>query len=102
MKLGMLKPLLSTIDTRTVRPMPKERDDFYKSPEWMALRDRVRADAKWTCQRPGCGKRGLYVDHIVELRDGGARLDRSNAELLCASCHTTKTNAERAKRTRSI
>lgn len=98
MKLKMLGPLLSTIDTRTVRPMPKVAEPFYSSPEWVALRDRVRAEAKWRCQRPGCDKRGHIVDHIVEIRDGGAKLDRSNVMLLCSPHHGEKTAAARAKR----
>lgn len=100
-RIGMLKPRLSTIDTRTVRPMPKVAEPFYSSPEWIALRDRVRTEARWRCQRPGCGKRGFIVDHIVEIRDGGAKLDRSNVELLCSSHHTIKTNEARAKRMRA-
>jgi hypothetical protein len=35
----------------------------------------------------------------VELKDGGAPLDRSNTILLCASHHTAKTASERARRT---
>ena len=41
----------------------------------------------------------MYVDHRVELKDGGAPLDRRNVWLLCGSCHTRKTVAERARRT---
>ena len=35
----------------------------------------------------------MYVDHKVELKDGGAPLDRRNVWLLCGSCHTLKTVA---------
>jgi 5-methylcytosine-specific restriction enzyme A len=41
----------------------------------------------------------MFVDHIVELKDGGAPLDRSNLWLLCGSCHSLKTAGERARRT---
>jgi 5-methylcytosine-specific restriction endonuclease McrA len=75
---------------------PKVADRFYSSPEWIALRDQVRREARGKCQR--CGNRGRYVDHKVELKDGGARLDRANVWLLCASCHTTKTAGARADR----
>jgi len=40
----------------------------------------------------------MFVDHIVELKDGGAPLDRSNVWLLCTSHHAAKTASERAKR----
>jgi hypothetical protein len=41
----------------------------------------------------------VFGDHIVELRDGGAPLDPANVLLRCGRCHTTKTVAERARRT---
>ena len=41
----------------------------------------------------------MFVDHIVELKDGGAPLERTNAWLLCATHHSLKTVAQRAKRT---
>lgn len=100
-RIGMLKPRLATLDARTVRPMPKVAEPFYSSAEWIALRNEERAAAKGICRRPGCGKRGYIVDHIVEIKDGGAALDRSNVELLCGSHHATKTAAARAARMRA-
>ena len=41
----------------------------------------------------------MFVDHIVELKDGGAPLERGNTILICSSHHVLKTNVERAKRT---
>jgi len=41
----------------------------------------------------------MFVDHIVELNDGGAPLERTNVWLLCPSHHSLKTAAERARRT---
>ncbi len=41
----------------------------------------------------------MYVDHRVELKDGGAPLDRKNVWLLCGSCHSLKTARERGRRT---
>ena len=97
-RIGMLRPRLSTVDTRTVRPVPKVSEPFYSSPEWIALRDAERVAAKGICRRLGCGKRGFIVDHIVEIGDGGAKLDPANVELLCSSHHTSKTAAARAAR----
>lgn len=97
-KLTMLRPAVRTMDVRSVRPAPKAADRFYSSSEWTEMRDRVRREARGRCQREGCSERGLYVDHIVELKDGGAPLDRENLELLCASHHQEKTQRQRAKR----
>lgn len=97
-KLTMQPPRLTTLDTRIAQPPPKIADAFYSSAEWMALRDQVRREARWMCQVPGCTNRGHTVDHIVELKDGGAPLDRANLNLKCSACHQKKTVAERAKR----
>jgi len=101
MGLQALQPRIGSVDLRTAALPPKVADPFYSSPAWIALRDRVRHEAGGRCQAPGCGRaeRRMFVDHIVELKDGGAPLDRSNAQLLCPSHHAAKTAAERAKRT---
>jgi 5-methylcytosine-specific restriction endonuclease McrA len=100
-RLTTLRPLVPTLDTRTAKPPPKTAEPFYSSAAWITLRDHVRREAKGRCQRPGCGNRGFIVDHIVEIRDGGPKLERSNVELLCSSHHTLKTNRERVKRMRA-
>lgn len=97
----MLKPRVATLDTSIAASPPKVADRFYSSPEWIALRDRVRVEARGRCQRKGCAELGHIVDHIVELKDGGAPLDRRNVELLCASHHALKTAAARAERSRT-
>ena len=101
MRLRTLKPRVALISMQTAAPPSKVADSFYSSPEWIALRDRVRREAGGRCQVPGCGRieRHMIVDHIVELKDNGAPLDRSNMILTCVSHHTLKTAAERAKRT---
>jgi len=52
-----------------------------------------------------CSKAGpeatLYADHIIELEDGGARLDPRNGRCLCARHHTIKTNKARMARLKS-
>ncbi len=101
MGLPTLKPRVAEINLRNAKVPPKVADAFYSSPEWIALRDRVRHEAGGRCQVPGCGRadRRMFVDHIVELKDGGAPLDRGNTILICSSHHVLKTNVERAKRT---
>jgi 5-methylcytosine-specific restriction enzyme A len=89
---------IPTADTRRVKPPPKQAESFYTSAAWIEMRDRVRREARGRCQRPGCTNPGRIVDHIVELRDGGAPLARSNLELLCQSHHTAKTADARARR----
>jgi 5-methylcytosine-specific restriction protein A len=40
------------------------------------------------------------VDHVVPIKDGGARLDWANLESLCVPCHNRKTATETAQRAR--
>jgi 5-methylcytosine-specific restriction endonuclease McrA len=40
----------------------------------------------------------VYGDHIIELQDGGERLDPRNIQLSCAKCHGIKTYRERQRR----
>lgn len=72
--------------------------DFYGSASWKALRLQVQRECKRTCQ--GCGKTDtrIYVDHIVEMKDGGAPLERSNLQGVCSRCHALKTANEKRKR----
>ena len=96
--MRMLKPTITARDPRTVKAPPKTAEPFYSSTEWIRLRDQVRRESGNKCQMPGCGKRGFIVDHIVEIKDGGAKLDRANCWNLCAHHHGLKTSEERAKR----
>lgn len=101
MMMRTLKPSIAIAALQTARAPPKTANKFYLSREWLAVRDRVRREARGRCETPGCGRveRRMFVDHIVELKDGGAPLDRANAWLLCGSCHSLKTAAARAMRT---
>jgi 5-methylcytosine-specific restriction protein A len=38
------------------------------------------------------------ADHVLPLKDGGARFDWANLQALCVSCHNRKTAGETAKR----
>ena len=99
-RIRMMRPLIPTMDVRRVKPPPKKADPIYDTPQWRALRKQVFEEAGGICQRRGCGKAGRYVDHIVELRDGGKPFDRAGLELLCPSHHVAKTAAARAARMR--
>lgn len=71
----------------------KKGDPFYWSTPWKKFR-------AWYIRRnplcEECLKRGLtvpadVVDHIIEIKDGGARLSEDNAKSLCNRCHARKT-----------
>lgn len=82
-------------------PVPfKTALPFYLTPEHRAWRALVIARAGGRCQGSDCGHEGvrLFADHIVEIRDGGVRLDPANGQALCGSCHGLKTAAERRRR----
>lgn len=91
-----------TISTAIAAPPDKQAASIYSTPEYAAWRAAVIRRANGRCQGKGCTRTGtrLFADHIVELRDGGAPFDVSNGQALCGSCHTTKTNEERARRMR--
>jgi 5-methylcytosine-specific restriction endonuclease McrA len=101
MGLQTLRPRVSIAKLSTATSPPKVADPFYSSREWTDLRNRVRWEAGSRCQALGCGRRErtMFVDHKVELRDGGSRLDRDNLWLLCGRCHSLKTSRERIRRT---
>ena len=99
MGLRVLRSRVPTLSLQTAALPPKVADPFYSSAAWIELRGRVRREARGRCQVQGCTQRGAIVDHIVELKDGGAPLERTNVWLLCASHHSLKTVAERARRT---
>jgi 5-methylcytosine-specific restriction enzyme A len=93
-----LRPSIS-LAPAAISTLPRPVDPFYFSPAWKRLVAALLRGRGRVCQR--CGKRNpsrIYGDHIVELRDGGARLDPGNVQLLCGSCHTLKTNEAREKR----
>lgn len=97
-RLRSLAPRVGMIDIRRIKPLPKTRAEFYGTPEWRTLIAAVIAERGRRCE--DCGRTGCRVfgDHVVELQDGGAPLERRNVRLRCGSCHTTKTTAERARR----
>ncbi|WP_157900904.1 HNH endonuclease [Mycobacterium terramassiliense] len=67
---------------------------------WRAVRRLARKVLPYECARCGIDGRDvpLELDHVVPVSEGGAD-DIGNAQWLCPSCHTPKTQAE-AKRGR--
>lgn len=104
-KLRAIKPLLTAIDTRTVKPPPKVADSELLTPEHRAWREAVLRRAGYRCEAVDDGRRcerqapaRMFADHIIERSDGGAALDPENGQCLCGSHHTRKTAAARAAR----
>ncbi len=106
-RIGMLKPRIATLDTRTAKPLPKEAAAHYQTPEHRAWALAVKRRAGWRCEHVENGERCrnrhptsvIYADHRVEIRDDLSRaLDPANGQALCPVHHTTKTIEERRKR----
>ncbi len=54
------------------------------------------------CLADGRTTTATEVDHVQPLRDGGARLDQTNLQALCKSCHSRKTAREGVGAVRSL
>ena len=103
-RLKSLPPHVAKLDTSIAPLPPKESDPFYLSREWRALVAKIKRERGDVCEDPHCkgphtpGQR-IYADHIVEIQDGGAKLDATGILLRCARSHSLKTARERTKRT---
>ncbi|WP_210188512.1 HNH endonuclease signature motif containing protein [Bradyrhizobium sp. Gha] len=71
---------------------------FYSSGNWLQIRKRQLARQP-LCESCSDIEPATEVDHIVPITQGGAKRDPANLQSLCRSCHSEKTNAERAGRT---
>ena len=98
--------LLITHLRRQQKRMPSQPDDR-PSPsrrgydrKWMRLRRwfLARHPLCAHCLQRGFTTPATEVDHIKPLRDGGARLDQTNLQALCKSCHSRKTAREGVRR----
>jgi 5-methylcytosine-specific restriction enzyme A len=84
----------------THRITPPQHFAIYDSAAWRHLSYQVLKEEP-LC-RAGCGRPSRDADHIVEIIDGGAPLDRANLQGLCRPCHLRKTAlAARARATRT-
>ena len=83
---------------KTVRDA--EAQAFYESPAWRRLRKLKLAVMPICeiCYAQGRITPAVLVDHIVEIKDGGAPLDMANLQSVCQRCHNKKTAQEHAKR----
>ena len=96
------KKWIASSNTKVYKRKVYEYDEFYNSAQWSKLR-------KWYRQRnPVCvwcmeentvnAKDKIIIDHIIELQDGGERLDPNNLQTLCLKHHNQKTAWARNKR----
>jgi hypothetical protein len=66
---------------------------FYQSKEWNRLRAK-HLKHNPACVVKGCGKRAVFVDHIVTVKNApNRRLDPSNLQSLCKFHHGVLTAA---------
>lgn len=95
-RLTSLGSRLAALPPRVAVP-GKQADPLYVSPEWRALVRAIKAERGAWCE--DCGSRHRVAgDHVIEVKDGGAPLDKGNIRLRCQACHNRKTAAEQAKR----
>jgi 5-methylcytosine-specific restriction enzyme A len=101
-KVGAAPPRVATKPQRIATP--KVRAAIYGTPEYREWRLAVIASSGGHCQDPECAhpmrSTRLYCDHIRELRDAGAPFGVANGMVRCGACHTKKTLAQRARRSR--
>jgi 5-methylcytosine-specific restriction endonuclease McrA len=79
----------------------KSAKKIYDSTAWRKhTRPAVLVRDAFTCAM--CSKlfksSELIVDHIIEIKDGGDKFNKSNLQTLCIGCHNIKTSDERKKR----
>ena len=106
--LNTLGAKVTTLDTRTVKPQPKQTDPHYLSAEHRAWRQTVCDRAEWRCEwiderGQRCAKAApqhrMFADHKKERQDApDAELDPTNGWCLCGAHHSLKTAQEREKR----
>jgi len=70
-----------------------------RRPQYISWRTEVFDRDDYTCQMPGCGVRGKYVEahHIKTFKEfPEGRLDMENGITLCLSCHNKTKKREHA------
>ncbi len=73
---------------------------FYQSAAWRAVRAAFLREHPVCVRCEGRGRlvAAVVADHVLPLKDGGARFDWTNLQALCVSCHNSKTAGETAGR----
>lgn len=68
---------------------------FYQGKAWKDVRVK-QLKAYPLCIE--CKREAKIVDHVKEIRDGGAKYAMDNLQSMCVSCHNSKTARERKER----
>lgn len=73
---------------------------FYNSQIWRTVRAALLRSNPLCrlCEARGLLVAARVVDHIIPIKDGGARFETSNLQGLCVSCHNAKTARETSGR----
>jgi 5-methylcytosine-specific restriction protein A len=106
--LKMLGTVVGVLDPRVAKPAEKTVDPLYNTPEYRKWREIVVSRARGRCEWVENGRRcnvaepRMIADHIIEVRDDGAKFDPANGQCLCFRHHTIKTNRERDKRLKAV
>lgn len=100
MAIPTLRDRLPAFNHTVAKQLPKRVDAFYTSDEYAQWRDEVKLRAGMRCEWVSsdgskCARKEhrMFADHIVEVKDGGARFDPENGQCLCGRHHTIKTVA---------
>lgn len=70
--------------------MKVDNGKFYRSAAWIKLRNAYRNANPLCVNVETCGNATDVVDHKVEISQGGEKLDWSNLQPMCHSCHNAK------------
>ncbi|MCG9792502.1 HNH endonuclease signature motif containing protein [Flavobacterium algicola] len=86
----------SWVPQRRAFERENNNQEFYNSWPWRKFAKRFKANNP-LCVK--CLEKDLVVpvkvvDHITPIKAGGAKLDESNCQSLCASCHNSKSSGE--------
>ena len=100
MALKSIRPRIGPAQVTKISPIDKGSGyaSLYDSKEWKALRAEVMSERGRHCAACGQSEGRMHCDHIIELSDGGAALDKKNIQVLCHVCHCKKTVNTRNKR----
>jgi 5-methylcytosine-specific restriction protein A len=74
-----------------------EANGFYNGKAWrtLAKRQLQREPLCAECFKNGRVNTAVIADHVVPIKQGGARLDIDNLQSLCRACHNRKTGREK-------
>jgi len=84
---------------KVVEPV-KKREPFYGTAAWRKFSDWYKRQHPLceNCKAKGIVTPVYCVDHVIEIKDGGALLSSSNSRSLCRRCHARKTAFEAIRR----